>query len=819
MPAACVSTCEECSQRAKYTCPSCGAHTCSLPCTKQHKAKTCVKDADVPASNTSSGSKVKSASPSTSSRRPLPAKRKAHDFIPLAEYGEQDLLSDYKFLSQVSRVAEQAGRDLLRSRVVRAGARGSVVPLTNAAQNALGAVASAAAIPGLKNDFNQQPPNQPMSPAQQRLEALKKQLAYRKIPVMFLPENMGRRKLNQSSWRGREKEMTFTVEVKFPFSLRSVKGKGKALDAAPSSDGASNIQEATKWNQTSFVIPLASGSAGILNLLGSQVLQKGGVDSSHFTRSGKRRRKDKPQDASSDAAKEISWATVDAAFWAELGLRPDEDALAEGTDGDSSTFFPTGTHFLIPLFPIKLRNESSLKYLQWYARHGKAAEEEEARRREAGEENGTADKCGAALDPSTGERTRDNGWATVQQHRDLNRAQSQAQQEVTPIMPTEYAYDPSWYDYGSAYAYGQEAYAYSYGYDGYGHAYGYYPSYQQPAAPVAAVPTPLFSASLLQSLSQKVDNIQQQRNQPQWNDQGHTLIGDAQDHAPAVVMHSDAMDALPANQDSTTAPSTVQPEPNARSEKPAPEQPKKTFLEVESDTELTVEEVLRKIPWGWGLVEFPTVEIWPETEYKSELDQGRIQVLPLRDSSTEAGDNLKGAAEKVPQQDTAQPQSSTSGQAGSQSAAAATQGENAPAAPPTTSSSVQFKSMSHTGPINGGRIGNRQAAVTLVSYGSSDEDESDDDDDGPPEEISTKPQAPAHVEEAATAKLNTTTEPSADESERQVEAPTEETAESTTAEAETEKQDEEMEAEHPSAGGGSLAALAQQLGWGAQTKP
>ncbi|XP_043086223.1 box C/D snoRNA protein 1 [Puntigrus tetrazona] len=78
-----MSSCDVCSTKeAKYRCPSCMKHTCSLACVKQHKmAWGCC------------GVRDKTA------------------FVPLTDLNELSLLSDYRFLEDTARLSQQSDRD------------------------------------------------------------------------------------------------------------------------------------------------------------------------------------------------------------------------------------------------------------------------------------------------------------------------------------------------------------------------------------------------------------------------------------------------------------------------------------------------------------------------------------------------------------------------------------------------------------------------------------------------------------------------------------------------------------------------------------
>lgn len=74
--------CTQCGKPSRYCCPKCSARSCSLPCVKQHKRN---EECD--------GIRDKTA------------------YIPLSDFSDLDLLSDYRFLEESSRVAENAYRN------------------------------------------------------------------------------------------------------------------------------------------------------------------------------------------------------------------------------------------------------------------------------------------------------------------------------------------------------------------------------------------------------------------------------------------------------------------------------------------------------------------------------------------------------------------------------------------------------------------------------------------------------------------------------------------------------------------------------------
>ncbi|XP_036045816.1 box C/D snoRNA protein 1 [Onychomys torridus] len=86
-----MSRCQTCgTEEAKYRCPRCLRYSCSLPCVKKHKAEL-----------TCNGVRDKTA------------------YVSLQQFTEMNLLSDYRFLEDVARTADQVSRDTFLKRPKR----------------------------------------------------------------------------------------------------------------------------------------------------------------------------------------------------------------------------------------------------------------------------------------------------------------------------------------------------------------------------------------------------------------------------------------------------------------------------------------------------------------------------------------------------------------------------------------------------------------------------------------------------------------------------------------------------------------------------
>ncbi|CAJ2666867.1 unnamed protein product [Trifolium pratense] len=137
--------CEECkSNPSKYKCPGCSIQSCSLPCVKAHKLRTgCT------------------------------GKRNRTQFVPISQFNDDILLSDYNLLEEVKRVAEAASRT--RSKL------------------------------GMYTNFKL--PNY--------LKSLQNAARSRRTKLLFLPNGMSKREKNRSQYDHRKKSINWTIEWRF----------------------------------------------------------------------------------------------------------------------------------------------------------------------------------------------------------------------------------------------------------------------------------------------------------------------------------------------------------------------------------------------------------------------------------------------------------------------------------------------------------------------------------------------------------------------------------------------------------------------------
>ncbi|KAL7753946.1 Box C/D snoRNA accumulation [Sorochytrium milnesiophthora] len=144
--------CAVCELReSRYQCPRCSLRSCSLPCVKKHKVdKAC------------------------------DGQRSLTDFVPLSEYDENNMMSDYSFLENGARIADNAIRDNQRH----------------------GALQSRAA-----------PQRHRLSSRQHcLLQGVKQHGTH----LVFLPKGMSRPSTNRSSFNTRTQILQWTIEWRFP---------------------------------------------------------------------------------------------------------------------------------------------------------------------------------------------------------------------------------------------------------------------------------------------------------------------------------------------------------------------------------------------------------------------------------------------------------------------------------------------------------------------------------------------------------------------------------------------------------------------------
>lgn len=164
----------------------------------------------------------------------------------------------------------------------------------------------------------------------QRRDALAKQLSFHKLPIMLLPDGMSKRKVNRTQWDTKNQRMLYSAHLSFPC-------------ASPN--------------------PLVQG--WLFHRM------EGGADIVHHVlvemeRIGARLQDARPADEA-PASKRARTETLPE-VWASLGV--------PCTLSDRAGCLPTNGVLLLHVYEIRLRNESTSKFLDWWVRKGAALESE-----------------------------------------------------------------------------------------------------------------------------------------------------------------------------------------------------------------------------------------------------------------------------------------------------------------------------------------------------------------------------------------------------------------------------------------------------------
>ncbi|WFD39420.1 Box C/D snoRNA accumulation [Malassezia japonica] len=255
-------------------CAVCGAESSkyTLPCFQQHKSS-----AKCAAERASHERRAAIGAPSSLLQR---GARDPSRFIAMRDYDHTQMMQDYQFLSQVGRVVSSTGKGLSDARMLPdAGKPG----------------ANARRVPA----------------AQHRREQLSKQIMFRKLPIMLLPDGMSKRQQNKTYWDTKKKSVLYTVQCTFP--------------CVPDAEGVS-----------------VHGQAGDADIGASlrRALGQGDAEEPE----AKRRRTDRRS---------------------ALGLVPDASGGLEAA---------SDAMLLLRIYPLRLRNETTTRFLDWWSRKGAALE-------------------------------------------------------------------------------------------------------------------------------------------------------------------------------------------------------------------------------------------------------------------------------------------------------------------------------------------------------------------------------------------------------------------------------------------------------------
>ncbi|KAH8118371.1 hypothetical protein DFH11DRAFT_1502292 [Phellopilus nigrolimitatus] len=193
------------AQPSIYTCPRCLTKSCSLPCSRAHKAATGC-----------SGERNRVA------------------FVPMNQYGYGTLVDDYVFLEEVGRKVETWGREIVKGGI--------------ATQRENGAATRGTSMRGGRGRGRGK--GRTFGHGQDKRNFLAMQLGFRDIDMDVLPPGMERAKRNQSSWDSKKKSALLTIEFVFqppPNPLTRQESKPVSL-VAHKNDWERSVRQAIRAN-------------------------------------------------------------------------------------------------------------------------------------------------------------------------------------------------------------------------------------------------------------------------------------------------------------------------------------------------------------------------------------------------------------------------------------------------------------------------------------------------------------------------------------------------------------------------------------------
>ncbi|PWN47815.1 hypothetical protein IE53DRAFT_390037 [Violaceomyces palustris] len=399
MPSASSSTCQVCQQaQAKYTCPKCRSKTCSLSCDKEHKSDCHGQP------STSSDRSAKDQVQGTSVREDANV---VQSYIPMSRYDENHLIKDYVFLNSISRSAQQVGRHIQSLNLLPPPPSSSNPHPSRGSRD--------------PNSNNNGPPSERMTNSQRQREAFRKQIGYRRLGIMLLPDGMVRRKLNASGWNPKEKRMQYTAELVFPCSQEAIsvqdeQGSQASVERPPLVQDLTTLSKTDPSKESRSVLihrqrpdtsiqklvldEMERRSFGKKELkLLSDELKRVSVSSSSMKGSDssiteEEKREEREKEGKGGANDGRRAYLISPEVRQSLGL-PCSDSIQKVTAKSNHASEATtrelvaevhrslgeGVKVAMPIFEMKLRNESSVKFLDWWNRKAeyerKVSEEEE----------------------------------------------------------------------------------------------------------------------------------------------------------------------------------------------------------------------------------------------------------------------------------------------------------------------------------------------------------------------------------------------------------------------------------------------------------
>lgn len=605
---------------------------------------------------------------------------KTNTYVPLNSYDENQFLHDYHFLSSIGRKVSSVGSTLLSQGLLpqQVEANLSAVHPGNSSQARQNGEKPVG--PVFRPDF------ETVKRLRHR-EALKEEMKRRRCKVMWLPEGMGREKENRTKWDERGKKVKFSLEVAYFTTPSSSSLLPAPAVKAETVEGQKNRKlyhdlpgmlplqvklmsewerESWKWASKEWKEEQEAKQAALPeDLEGSRPNHNGHSAAGPSSKRGRKRKRGRggaqgeafphsaafnvepqvPDNAEVESVEEA--ADPEAAtprqhqpktFWisdyvlSQYGLlratHPPEEvsdnALREAQTPKPYTALPPSVLLAVQVHEVRLRNESSAKYLEWWARKGKDMQGGEGDEEEPAvewEEVHQGPPAGSrALMPSVRGQTQDGGWPKRERPTQGGQPSlmvasappsGSGSQQAPPTGPRRHR---------TAHHYPEVAQT----------------AVQESPTPVSAIvesisaapaSTPLLSQSLLSSLSARLGAT---RPQPPPT---------AEKVAPAPIAESGP----------AVAP-TVAAAPAASPPRPPPAQKArpKTLLYPLPKRFLGLEALMRSIPRDHAVVEYARVEVWNKAEFKEAERLGVVGVVRHegQEEDEEEGDEKEDLKDK-----------------------------------------------------------------------------------------------------------------------------------------------------------------------------
>ncbi len=192
-----------------------------------------------------------------------------------------------------------------------------------------------------------------MTNAQRQREQLLKQLHYRRLRVMVLPDGMARRKRNQSGFNPKSKRFELSVLLRLPLHLDThAKGKAKSAPHDPAQD-SNDERDSDGW-----MVHRQDAERNVADLVLAELERRS------FT---SRKEMLKAKDALGVAHQ--SWLVAAAVLeTAGLVVAPARRCAWADQQWVALDVWPSEWVVHVPAYSARLTNESTTRYLDWWTR-------------------------------------------------------------------------------------------------------------------------------------------------------------------------------------------------------------------------------------------------------------------------------------------------------------------------------------------------------------------------------------------------------------------------------------------------------------------